>query len=308
MILTAALQSCLRHTSVSNVARLSGEQGVQALRALNDAVQGWFAIAPPCYRQFSVSHRIRPVRTLTITVTDESPDVDGTPFEAYELYQSIAIANADMILANQIAGTSSLVHDYRGTTGETTATIYYDAMVLSDYSVARVIGDPILMDTNAALGRWQRDAPNHRFDRSTWYADWSRERWMAQINEYPTSWDIEPYGISRSVAGDAKMGVRFYPLPTNESTIKLKLDVRPRVYTLLDLVDDSVTLPLDDELATLTLLPLIEDKLSLSSFFTGGDKVAKRLADEAVTARALVRALPNELGRIAMKVGTRPGY
>lgn len=308
MTVAEVIQISLAPTKIGSVAQLTAEKGLLMLRALSRAVQQWYKAAPTIYREISVSHSILAPRELTVNCTVGSTAVAASTFTAAELAQAVIIAG-EPDYPNRVAGTASLRHAIRAASGATSATLYYDCATYADWTIERVVGDPILLDTGRPLSRIARGGQNMVVGSQIRRMDsWPVVNESTLTSSWPTTYDIEPLGHSRVESSDAHLAVRFYPLPSEASTVEMVLSLLPRRYGLLDLQDDTLEIPIPDEQVDLTLLPLIDYEVSRTPLYSGDPKSIVSLREAALQALAEVRAQPSDWGKPGLRIGTKPGY
>lgn len=290
MIIAAAITNALGNTGIDSVSQMTAEQGLLALKALNLAVQKWYRAAPRTYREKAITHTVSAPRAIeSLTVTEGSTTVGDDSFTSGEFCQAVVIAG-EPLFANRVAGTNSVRTAIRQATGTTSATVYDDVLLFQDWSVERVVGEPQVLDQRDFLSRVSgRD---------------SLIKSAANIESY----DLEPLGHSRVESVDAHMALRFWPMPSATRTIELTVSILPRRYGLLDLQDDTVSLPVQDELFDSTLLPLLEWEIARTRLYTGEPKEKALLLDEAREALARVKTLPGAWAKQNIRIRTQIGY
>lgn len=308
-----AVTQALRHTAAETAMQIPVEKLSEVLRALNGAVQTWYALAPRIYRRTPVTHRIPAPRALTLDVTQYNATVglhgsESDPFAASELWQSVILENEAYLYPNRIAATDAVFHAPRCLSGQTAATIYFDAIVFADFTVDRVVGTPLLLDGNQTISRMTRATSNLGFERRVWGEQWEMSYSSRLTSTRPTTFSVEGYGHSRATDPDAHFGLRLFPLPTAESTISLEVDLLPRAYGPLDLRSETLQLPVPNEQIELTLMPILEYNLARSTLFTGSSGVRQLLAQAANDAKTQLRFLNPDHANTPLRVGTRPGY
>jgi hypothetical protein len=309
MTVAEAITNALGNTEIESVAQMTAESGLQLLRCLNKSVQLWYKTAPRIFREKRYSHTITAPRTIaSLAVTNGATSVAASTFATSEFCQALVIAG-EPDFANRVAGTASLRHKIRQATGTTSATLYHDVIALADWSIERIVGEPKLLDYDCRIPRAPRNFSTLAYQNTgDQHLAASSMGDSTRTGRYPTSYDIEALGHSRVESSDAHMAIRFWPLPTDASTIELTLSLMPRRYTLLDLQDDTVELPIPDELFDLTLMPLIEWELSLTKLYSGNPKAANDLRNAALLALDVIKRQDSTWGMRHIRIDTKPGF
>lgn len=304
-------QHLLPVSQVPDLNRATPAQAQELALIMTQAVQEYFRIAPVCHRRSTLSERRPAAETLSVTVTNGSATVSGTPFLARQRGCSIRFPDGQW---NEIVAPNQLLHDVPQASGTYACTVYNDALAFDDFQIDRVMTDPeIVQESNGAsylLSPWlpvgSRSVSRPSVLDLLMVGDAIPQR-QHDTASWPTHYWAEHVGGSIAVSGDALFQFRFWPAPTEAYTVIFDAEILPDTYRIAS-VTTPTTLPVPDGHAQLLLVPLARGRLARSYLFDPETVGKSDLLDAADEARAGIAALPAVFGPSHLTVATEAGW
>ena len=281
----ALVQRLARDLTQTNPSNLTAEERQTVQDCINAALQTFHDHAPDHSKIVPISLSLLAPKTISIGVTTGLTDFTGYSIGMDDYYCSIRI-DGDGV-DNQIVGDGELLHPYAGATGTVSATIYYDAVALSnDY--AAIASNPRYLDTDVELpqGLWRDRILFRNF-----------------VTGEPDSWVVESNAYS-----EFKSVFRVNRLPTRLIRLKATAILAPPRVSFTDTITATAVLPIRDEHVEGYLLPHIRGLLAETSLWR--DPLTRsRAMDKGDQAQARYSEMtPKTLATPSNKVGTPYGY
>jgi len=285
------------------------------LDCINSSTYNWFSAVPERYRITTVSHLIRAPYNTTVTMTNGGNVAAGIVAEDYMLGASIIIGSE--VNMNEIIsvtdGVATLLNEFRGTTGDHAATIYYDTIMLTNYNVSRITSDPRILDTGVRLMRDDDGLLNVGAERrgagagvsagSGIYYGSSITRQMGT----PYRYTMEDTGMSS--IDEARIMMRLDPLPTTEVTVQFQAAIDAATLVLSDL-DNGTNLSVPTQYIIPHVLPMAKADLAESEIW--GNESTRQLAIARGDGSVIIPKITSEVfpntGTPRNRVRTRKGW
>ena len=286
-------QTLTRHLNVTDLSALEADKALEFLDAINFGVQTFYSLAPDAYSRTTISHTVHTPDIVEIGVTRGSNEISTNAFLATHRGASIVIDGDDKV--NEITGENLLLHDYSGITGTKSATIYYDAVPITDFLILQIVNTPEIVETGKKIHEYSTARLNH-----------ARDPRYASPSDYPEYYSLEYVGGSLDAEIDAVFQLRFVPRPTVVCSVKFDAHILPVAYSISALTT-PVTVPVPQSLVSRLLIPLIEGRLSDSTLW--GDSGDRNVAQaRAQSAEQRIGQLPAYFARRKGRVRTRYGW
>lgn len=297
-------QRLLKESAATDLSLLDASDALDLVDSLNGGMQKFFEEAPTAYKRTTISERLAVPRTISLGVTQGSAQVSGTPFLATERGCSIVIDGED-IIRNEIVDTNQLLHDITGSTGSRSATIYHDAIPFTDFSIERMISDPVWIDPRRGANAQRRLIPDTQYatdtnNREAWYLNFGRD------STGSPQWYHVLYG-GMVQGSDIIWALRIYPMPSFALTVKMDVELRPLRYKLASLQTPAV-LPLPDGLVEQILLPICLGEMARKTLFSGNTSRRDMLIGDGNRAITAAGKVQRSINRPRRKVRTAYGY
>ena len=282
-----------RFLNVPDLTGLESAQALELITAINSGVQTFFAEAPDSYSRTTISHRVRTPDTLELGMTANSNQIDAEDFLDSHRGCSVVIEGDEQI--NEVTGNDLLLHDYLGTTGTQSATLWYDAIPITDFLILQILNEPLVVQTGKVL----------KYHEQNDLATLHNPRHQSP-SDYPEKYTVEHVGGSLDADIDAVFQSRFIPRPVVSFTLKFDAHVLPITYDISHL-ETATRIPIANSLVPSLLVPLIEGELANSTLFdTSFEPRAAEL--KAERARQKISELPPHFVRTKSKLRTRRGF
>lgn len=268
-------------------ADLTADARLEILDAINGGLQKLDALAHVHSKKTTAALYLAAPLTITIGVTQGSPEITGTIFSADHYGCTIRINGDD--IDNQVVGETGLLHPYAGVTGTVSAIIYSDAVALPE-PYSELIGVPMVMETGRPLTLHKRVANS-----------WQRK----QVAEPYCYW-LESNARNRNPSAPAV--IRFDPMPDRAYRLEVEAVLAPVRVKFSDLLAPADELPIRAEYVESYLLPVARAILTDSSFWLSADSKAS-VRNVAETAESKYSVLtPQTLATPNNRVGTKHGF
>lgn len=297
------MQQALSWARVKDLSGCAAEDAIQLARALNAGLQRYFQAVPEAHRRTTISHLIKAPQDITLTATNGSTTVDNVAFAKSQRGCSLKL-DGDPDIWNEIVDTAKVLFPYAGTTGDTGGTLYYDAVVVSDFRIERLVTEPTCLETGRRLTGQNRPgylghpefAPALPLNR------------RRSLGTYPDYYSVQYIGGSEQVDNDGVFQLRLDPIPTLTCRLSFDALLWPLEYGVDDL-STPASLPVSDSLAHTTLLPMIEAALVNTPLYDGPPEKAQTLLMLGNDAEERSRMFNAPyLAPVANKLGTPQGW
>ena len=279
----AFLSRLCRDFAVKSPHDLTADARLEILDAINGAIQRIDELSGSKSKTTNGAFYLPAPETVTLEMTNGSALVDGYAFTSEQYAKTIRIDGDD--IDNQVTGTNSLLHTYKGTTGTVSAVIYGDTIYLPE-PYLEVIGDPLI------LGECR-----HVKKGSAKQVSYPRK----DIGTPMTYW-IEGNAGNRNPAYPAI--VKFHPMPDRYYRIEVEVSLAPIRIKFTDLLAPGEKLPVREEWIESYLLPIARanltdselwrDKSSRNKVESAGERALQRF--EALMPSATYATPSNEVG------------
>jgi hypothetical protein len=297
---------------VSRMTDLSGDtpaRGQEMALIMTRAVQEYFQYAPTAHRRTTLSEYRPAMETVSVTVTQGSPTVDGAPFLSRQRGCSIAFPGGER---NEIVGTSSLLREVGIASGTYTCSVYNDAIAFDDFQIDRVITDPEITTGGS------------EFLLSPWVPVGSRSIYRPTLMDLiaqgstqpqrrydtasaPTHYWTEYVGGSIASATDAAFQFRFWPAPVDAYHVTFDAEILPDTYRIGSITSPS-SLPVPEGHAQRILVPLARGLLARSPLFDPEKADKRDLLLDLDEARLAAASLPAVFGPSHQTVSVEVGW
>lgn len=276
----------------------------EVMDAVNLAIQDWFVAAPARYKKTTVSQVISGPVTVSLSMTAGASIVGGSPFSTPQ--RGCAVLIAGDAIANEITGPSSLLNDYRGSTGTQGATIWGDCIPLTDLTIERLATDPLVMDTGVTL----RYAPNLWRNGKVYGLNFGNapilpDPYVGNNVGQPRWYNTRQTGASQGA--DVIDLIHLYPRPDQAYTLQFDAFLSA-VRLSLDAAATAVPLPIQDQFVLNTLLPIARGYLASHAGFRRPVPAALAAAKEAGMGAATARGLAQEINTPHHRIRTPRGW
>jgi len=255
------------------------------VEAINAGLQECYELLPAWQRKTTLSVELPAPVAVSVGVTTGAVALSSGTFTTAQIGRSVVLAGDTEW--NQVAGLTTLLDKYQGTTGTVAGTVYGDALSNALTNWDGFTSHPTLANTRETLVPWNARA--------------ARQPGMVGR---PLYYWIEPAAASLGSSPVALL--RIYPAPDVAYVLRIDAEFRPAVITFSD-VHVASTIPLGDQLLHRCLLPLCEEALLRSSEWANDSK-AHLVAAAADTARDFISRQRSSVGTPANRVFTPPGY
>lgn len=291
MTVTAFVQKLLPHLKHRDLGTMPIDSLADIASAVNGGLQEFFALAPAIYKRTTLFHLIKAPEKVTLKVSHGSFEVDeGEPFKAEHRGQSIRIGNDPAW--NEIVSPTGFLDAYRGTGGTVEATIYSDVFSLGDDMIEDIVDDPRI--------------DGRVLERDDDIGDWRLFRGGMRRTGRPNRYSVEMVGLSRSDPGSPLCLVRLDPVPIEEHSIRMKIQIAPRTFYPNELTGVA-QLPVPDRWIETHLLPLAAERLTTSPLWANSRTIPS-INNQARAARYLISGLPPQIGPMGSRIFTPAGY
>lgn len=278
--------------------KLSLLERVDVLQAINGANQEVFNLLPAYFKEQTVGFTLPgPLAITGLVVTNGSKVVSGYAFTAEMIGRSIQISGDGSI--NQLigAGTNlSLMNDYQGTTGTTTATIYGDAIYSTGFPFERIVGNPTFEDDRM----WPMLRRNNMVGNGYTYPFFGMGLQLGR----PQVWWVQNMGSSQGNV--PQLVLRLFPMPDQIYGIRVRMSFWAKRLTLDD-YDAASTITVLDQFIESALIPLAVRQFMLSPAWEPR-RDDNLVLEAALRAEEFLRLQPGQVGAPANFVGTPPGF
>jgi len=294
----------LKDGSSRDLSLLDAGDALDLVDAMNAGIQKFFNEAPTAYKRTTISERLAAKRTVSLTITQGSNVVGGSPFLDNERGASVIIDSE--AFHNEIVDNNQLLHDIVQSSGTASAEIYHDSLAFTDFSIERMISDPeIVHGGGANLNQPRKLFPDTEYEsesdlRDSWYYHFGRQsigtpRWYRVV-----------YGgmVQNS---DVIWILKIYPIPAEALTIKMDVELRPLRYKLAALQTPAV-LPIQDEIFESILLPACRGEFAKTHLFGGDANRRSLLIAEGSQALGAAGRIQRSIKRPRRKIRTAAGY
>lgn len=296
---------------VSDPAQATPAQKQELALVMTQAIQEYFRLAPMCHRRTTLSATRPALETVTVTVTNGSVNVSGTPFLARQRGCSVLFPDGRW---NEVTGPSSLLHEVTQTTGTHEVQVYNDALAFDDFQVDRIVTDPeVEVDGGQCwlLSPWLPSGARSVTRPSMLDLLATADRMPQRRHEtasHPTHYWSEHIGGSIATASDAVFQFRFWPAPSESYQVTFDAEILPDTYRITDILSAS-TLPVPEGRAQEMLVPLARARLARVKALLDPEKADKGdLLDAGEEARLSIRQLPPLFSASHQGLYTEPGY
>lgn len=289
-------QRLIGKSKISSLDKADSNELLVLADCINQAIQEYFAIVPEAYRITTLSSTHDAPATITANFTNGSNVVSGDPFLDAQRGDTVAIAG-DELKYNEITDNGLLLNDFRGATGSHVATVYDDAIALTDFSIERMVSHPRIIDNNTQL-------TNGKQYRST-SGSGSSSLGNRSIGNYPNTYHVDYVGASRVT--DALVIIRFNPLPTRAFTVNLEVSVRPIAYDWTNILNSPRNLPVDDSVIHRTLRPMALARLAETDLWKASESKAAAIT-AGQRAERHAASLSDSIDKPDRKVRTRKNF
>lgn len=285
------------------------------LDSINSAVYNWFAAAPERYRVTAISHRVRKPLQTNVTMSEGGVFIEGLVAEDYMLGASIMIGSE--VNMNEIIsvkdGIAGLLNEFRGADGVHEATIYFDTIMLTDYSVSRIVNHPRVLDTGIKLIRDDDGLHNIGAERrgsgvgmAAGQGIYFGSSVTREIGS-PYRYSVENTGMSTS--DEARIMLRLDPIPCAEITVQFQGAIDAGTLTLCD-IDDGTKIVVPDQYIIPHVLPMAKAQLAETSIWANEN--TRQLAMQNGQGAAMIPKITHEVfpntGTPSSRVRTRKGW
>lgn len=300
-------QLLTRNTSVDDLAGCSAQDAMELIRVMNEGMQMFYKLAPTRWSRTGASALILEPTTVSCDVTANSTAVSNAPFTAAMRGCTAKLEGADTF--NEIVSTNQLLHAWTGSTGTVTATVYYDAIAITDFTVEKIVNDPVIVETDKRLVRQEQFESEASVYPFRYGSPGGVGRNVRMTSTYPSFYRVNYVGNSyQANTGDAVVILMMDPLPLSKFNVRFDIQVRPGSYRIGALTTAS-DIPVDDSLAYSTLLPLCERGLLRSPIWNGTEMAAKAVDSAGQLAMETTRTLTaKRFARPKRRTRTKTGW
>lgn len=275
----------VRDLDVKSLIDLAADARLELVDAINGGLQKLHALAPKNSKTTTGGVTLSAPETILIDVTNGSPEIFGYDFTLDQFYRTIRI-DGDGI-DNQIVDTNQLLHAYGGATGTVSATIYCDAVAVSE-PYDELVGDPLILETGTSLTNAGLSLKCRK-----------------QICR-PKFYHVE--ANARNQNPPAPAVIRFDSLPDRLYRLEAQFTVAPSPISFSDILAPGSDIPLRAEFIEVYLLPIARGLLTSSSLWKDKETKAQARTD-AETAESKYEALvPHHLATPRNVVRTKRGF
>ncbi len=264
---------------------LTADVHLAILDAINGGLQRLHALAPYVSKVTTGSMLLNAPVAISLAVAAGSAEVAPSSFNEDQLYCTIRIAGDG--IDNQIIGSSSLLHPYGGATGTVAATIYSDAVAVSE-PYDELVNDPMIIETRTKLTNYQ-----------------SPSRKIKPI-ERPINYTIEANARNRN--SPAPSVIRFSSLPDRMYRMEAQFTLAPARINFSDMLTSTTDIPLRSEQVEIYLLPIARDILASSALWKNKETKAKAASDALKAETDYRKLTPTTLATPRSVIRTQPGF
>lgn len=276
-----------RDIDEKSVIDLTADIRLEILDAINGGLQKLHALAPATSKITTGSIALTAPLSMTLGVTAGSSTITGATFTADQLYRTVRITGDD--IDNQVVGSTELLHPYNGGTGTVAATLYCDAVAISE-PYEELVDDPRILETG-------RDLHHHKICSVTWH--------RKQVAEPCFYW---PEANARNQNSSAPSVIRFDRLPDRAYRLQAQFSLAPARITFSDLLAPGAEIPLREEHVESYLLPVSRAILTSSRLWRDpATKTSVTNEGEAAEQKYRIFA-PTTLATPSNHVGTPDGF
>jgi hypothetical protein len=295
-------QRIARWTKYGSLSQMTVDDRLILLDCINAAVFNWFAAAPENMRTTTVSHLVKAPETGSVTVTKDSNILTGVTFLDYHLGASILIG-ADPIMneVTSLSPTVQVLNGVRSATGDTTYSLNFDTIMLTDYKVSRIVSNPRVLDTGVEL---TRDDDGMRFVGAERKGAWWSSSATRELGT-PTRYVIENTGLSQG--DEARIMIRLDPMPSKELTVVFDAVFDASSYELDDM-DGAVSITVPDQYVIPHLLPIALGELAVSPIWNEAKPVNDVISKSENMVAKIQSHLNANRGNPKNYIRTRPGF
>jgi hypothetical protein len=302
MTVQALAQRLARFTSSKTLSNMSAEDRLVMIDCINSAVYNWFVSAPENARMTTVSHMIRQSESGRVDTVEGENALVGLALQDYHLGCSIQIeGDTNMNEVVSVEGTPQVLNQHKAT-GNFAYQLYFDAIMITDYLVNRLVSHPRILETGVELYRDDKGMKFMGAERRAggWWWDSAFTRRFGQ----PYRYVIENTGIS--LKDEARIMLRVDPIPEDVYTVTFDAVIDAPTMTLNDM-DGTVNLAVPDQYVLPHLLPLALGDLATSPIWDGGDTATAIQKSQTMIAK-IQSDLKSNRGAPHNYVRTRPGW
>lgn len=278
-----------RNLSVGNPSRLTADEAIDVLAAINAGLQQFFAEAPARFKRRTVSRFIIAPSTAQVSVDEEyATTLSAGSFDIdRQLGCTLEIPGA--VSDNQVAGVSELLDPWTSPDQtDVEIRVFSDALPI-DAPVERLTSDVVLYVTGRAPAVLVRDQIGRRdHEEGT-----------------PRFYDFEARGEGRTEG--APVLLRLWPLPDAVAIVRFTAEFAPVRVTFRDLVTPA-ELQVPDELSENILLPLCAAHLTDSPLWANPATITRTLARATEVLETKIPLLARDAGVPDNTVGTPEGF
>jgi hypothetical protein len=278
----------IRDLKVKNIQELTADARLEILDAINGSIQRLHDRASDHSKTGVVSLSLDAPVTVSIGVTNGSRNVTVYAFPSDTINRSIRISGDN--IDNQISGTTTLTHPYKGTSGTVSATIYCDAISIPE-PFAEVVTAPIILETGERL------------------TDCHTNLWLQGTKKnitQPISYWLEPNAANLN--STAPIVMRFGSYPDKVYRLQAEMITAPLRIEFADLLTHHVKLPIRAEHVESYLLPIARACLTDSALWEKSETSASvdKKGDKAMAEYMLL--VPQYAGTPRNRFRTKRGY
>jgi hypothetical protein len=262
------------------------------LRAINEGVQRFYALAPAYWRRTTFSLTLRAPQSASITFSAQfSNTLVGDPFTEAQTGCTLRVEGQP---DNEIIGTGTVLDDYLGSTLGVSATIYGDCAAVPT-AIERLVTAPRLQGVSLAprteeLTRAQaRDV---------------REMTAHYAPACPTHYAFDGGAIPGG--GSTMSYLRVGPAPDADYSVRFDAEFSASAITFSNLSTPS-EIPAPEAAAQAALVPLCAAALITSSYWANPRAATAAMA-AAEAAVAWLMSRPQDPGLTAHRIGTPTNF
>jgi hypothetical protein len=263
-------QRLVRNLKVKDIAKLTADQSLVLLDAINGGIQQFYTCAPDAYRTTTLSGMLTGPMTVSLGM-----NIGDNLFTGYEVgtdKKGCTIRIEGDEVDNQVTSGNSLLNDFQGYTGTKSATLFGDCIGFDGY-LMRMSSHPVLNGTIQLKAK-----------------SFLTRKEIGQ----PKYYAIEAVGQSQGANPD--FYIRVDPLPDKVYTLSFTGELTPKRFTMDDLTANA-TLPVKDCHIETMLVPLCAGQLAESDLWAL-EATRKLAMDKATEAVKFCFNLPEEISLI----------
>lgn len=302
-------QHMIRNTDIDDLSAAPAAKANDVVRAMNVGVQKFFQAAPSRWSRTGASFLAGEPVSVDIDVTEDSVTVSNAPFTTAMRGCSILIPGTTIY--NEIVSTDQLLYAWTGATGTVSAMVYFNAITITDFAVAQILTDPIILECDRRLVRQEQfdSISSTRPFRDGASSQGGRVGGGGRAtSDYPIYYRVKYVGNSyASTDGDAVVILQMDPLPRVKFNVSFDLDVRPGTYRI-GALETAVSIPVHDTIAYSTLLPMCEAAMTLSPSWTASDSITARIIAAGEEAEGMAASLTKRFAKPKRRIITRRGW